>query len=189
MFHEEILNAIAQARVGCNLYPSYYGGHFIDDEGNLVINIVETYGNAYDSTVLSRVLSNANVSSQQVRFSYTNLHSVFDFIGVYRLENPDCEIIQRHVVWHYICVFNNRIVVGLYGYSEELKDAFKDYIINSPVITFQEGEPGILLVGEPIKVSDIDMDNIYHMVICEEAITILRPTVVRPWSKDIHSAR
>jgi len=155
------------------MFPSYYGGHFIDGNGNLVVNIVAGYENTrMFSTVICDILSSSSVSRQQVRFSYAKLQDVMDFLHAYWQANPYCEVCNANVS-NALCVINNHIEVGLYGYSEELKTAFRSQVLDSPIVVFVEAWPLACRIGQPVCLSTTE----YHESVVEPHSSIIE---VRP---------
>ena len=129
LIHQEMLNSFGESRSGDVLYPSYYAGTFINGEGNLTISIVEGYKN----TSLHQL---AGVSIRYVDYSYNELLEMMDFISEIVFSRLNCEI-SKNVIYTSIDVVSNRIVVGLYGYSDDLVSSFKHYILDNPMVTFE----------------------------------------------------
>ena len=143
-YHIEIYNAFPVNSNWHTMFPSYYGGHLVDDNGNLVMNIVESYGrDGVLSSVISETLNSPYVIMRLVSFSYNELKDTMVFLTDFWHTNPDCKIRNASVSFA-LCIRNNHVEVALYGYSEELKEAFRTYVLDSPMIVFVEGWPSVL---------------------------------------------
>jgi len=159
MFYMQLNNEYQEGTDGHVMWPSYYGGCFIDENGNLVVNIVLGYEDSdMFSSTLRDILSHPSVSTRVVASSHTELLDLMDFLYEWWRANPYCEINRANTTLG-LCVINNRIEVGLLGYSEELKEAFRSQVIDSPLIVFVEGWPVVtrqkwIYVGEYIPQID-----------------------------------
>ena len=166
--HIEIYSAFPVNRSGHAMFPSYYGGHFIDEYGNLVMNIVASYGRMdVSSSIINEALSSRSVSSRLVRFSYTELQDTMEFLADSWDANPDCKIHNASVSFS-LSIRNNHVRVGLYGYSEELKEAFRTYVLDSPMVVFVEGRPSALRLGQGVPEPT-------SVVICDDANLLNTP--------------
>lgn len=64
--------AFPLSRSGDIIYPSFYGGHDFDDEGNLVLLIVESESE-YASQALSAIFEDNDFATRYVEFSFADL--------------------------------------------------------------------------------------------------------------------
>jgi len=84
-------------------------------------------------------------NDQQEYFSFAELRdtltAVTDFIWADRLTGQDHELITS-ISLFYLCVINNRVIVRLLDYSNEVKEAFRAKITDSPAISFVEFKRG-----------------------------------------------
>jgi len=141
IFHMQLYNEYQQGEDWHATWPNYYGGHFIDENGNLVVNIVLGYEDSdMFSSTLRDILSDPSVSTRVVTSSHTKLLDLMDFVHEWMCVNPYSEISRAHT-WTSLSVINNHIEVGLLGYSEELKEAFRSQVIDSPFVVLVEGWP------------------------------------------------
>jgi len=80
-------------------------------------------------------------NDQQERFTFAELRDtmtlVVDFIWASRRVGQAYEI-RNAIVSHYLCVRNNRVIIVLFDYSEELKDDFRAKVTDSPAISLVE---------------------------------------------------
>jgi len=141
LLHHDIFNSLPQRRDGSFVFPDYYGGHFIGDDGNLVVNIVSTRDRSvciYDSYVLGDVIANPSVNIQYVEFTYAELNDMMVFLLEHWLSDPYSRV-SIAAPFNKLCVINNHIVVGIIDdyYSEEMKATFRRYVVDSPMIIFE----------------------------------------------------
>ncbi|MCL2400456.1 MAG: S1 family peptidase [Defluviitaleaceae bacterium] len=127
----DILNSFPQSRTGEIIYPDYFGGLYIDDNGNLV-NLVVTETN-FDNHV--RRLSE-NITIREVEFSYRELREIWEYITERIISRGD--MIFYNTGGQFLDVSGNRIVVELIDYSENGIELFRELMIDSPVIQFIE---------------------------------------------------
>jgi len=128
--------SFGQTRSGETIYPSNYAGSFINSEGNLTINIVGSDRDLSGSLSLFSRASSANV--RYVNFSYDELHHTLNYLNEYWANNPDC-VFRNSMTYQFIDTIGNRVVVGLYGYSEGLEAEFRHHVLDSPMMEFEEG--------------------------------------------------
>ena len=76
----ELWLSFPRTRSGAIMHPEYYGGSFVNDDGKLVINVVESAITASNSESLVYIASRESVATQSVQFSYRELLDMLDFI-------------------------------------------------------------------------------------------------------------
>lgn len=122
------------------LYPEYYGGSFVDNNGNFVIAVT---GNVdKNREYLINILETDNFKIETVRYSYRQMMRVMDDIDSF-LTNSN--IAENHPVLErfagaYPDVMDNRVKVLLTEINDEVISSFKKDITNSPLIVFEQGE-------------------------------------------------
>jgi len=119
-------------RLGQVMYPYYFGGMYIDEEGNLVVLQVES---PYDSEIGSRFSDDIIV--KMVEFSYNEIMMIHNqltriFTNEY-LKYPN-------LAGSWTDIINNRVVVTLFEYNDEAISNFKENVSQSPLIVFEEYE-------------------------------------------------
>ena len=128
----EFYNLLPTNHLGEILYPENFGGLFIDDGGNLVVLQV---GSTADTSLISRF--SEGIEIQNVTFSFnqimeTNRHLTDLFVN--HSDSPS----MSNVAGSWVDVINNRLVVYLHEYTEELITDFKMNVIDSPLIAFYQ---------------------------------------------------
>jgi len=119
-------------RFGEVMYPEDFGGMFIDDDGNLVVLQV---GNTNDNGLINRFSDGIEI--QKVTFSFNEIMAVHRHL-TYMFVNSSQFPSMSNVAGSWIDVVNNRLVVYLREYTEELIEEFKMTVLNSPIIAFYQ---------------------------------------------------
>jgi len=146
-------------RDGRPIHPDFMGDMYFNEYGHLVIQIVESYGMSrsmvYD--LFLRGFEADDVVIQFVEFSHNEIMRVFNFIVDY------IDIyFNRTGEWNnfgsmYVDTINNRVVVGLEVFNEEMVNLFRETVIDSPVLIFAECTIGILTFPLPSIEIEIDL--------------------------------
>ena len=130
-------------RNGETIYPDYYGGVYMDDNGNLVVLVVGSAASNVEP-VLHSIALNDGVSIRETEFSYNEIMSTIDFLRSRLLDETGTNAIARDLgitSWGFGVeegIFKVR--VGLKDYSNEQIALFKYEIIDTPMIVFHRGE-------------------------------------------------
>lgn len=119
-------------------YPSYLGGLYIDEEDNLVIEIVERNiptKKSKEYNTFKKIVEDYSVDNKikYVDYSYAELESTHDVILGYMLSDNN-----SYLTGLYIDVPNNKIVVELRTNTSEEVKKFKENVIDSPFIVYNE---------------------------------------------------
>jgi streptogrisin B len=140
----KIHNTFQKDEDGFTIFPEYYGGEYIDDNGTLVLQIIESDAWHKEGDFLRSFESNG-VSIEFVQYSTEELKNIIDYLN--RL--PWNEGAMSNVVKIGIPMGNN-VVVTLRDFSEEQIDLFKKSVLDTPIIRFEE-----LTGGEPVFLIDV----------------------------------
>ncbi len=151
---DKIRDLFSTDKDGNTLYPDFIGGLYINTENDLVVQIVKENipsRGTKDYSLYTKVFSiSDSIITEYVKYSYNELDKVRKVLDNYFEKNhTDGNI--THIADN---VFDNTIEVGLKKYSKEEISKFKKTVIDSPLITFQEGQeyietinPGDSLAG------------------------------------------
>ncbi|WP_294079748.1 hypothetical protein [Proteiniphilum sp. UBA5384] len=122
-----------------NLYPAYYGGSFIDNEGVFVITVTGNSGE--HKKQLSEVLGTDNFNIETVQYSYRQMMEVMDKIDIFLMNStvPEDHPLMSSFAGAYPEVTENRVKVLLTQVDEPTIRLFRKDIINSPLIIFEQG--------------------------------------------------
>ena len=121
-------------RLGQAIYPSDFGGMYINEDGNLVV--LQVFGpflsieNQFSENI---IVESANFSYNEILA--TNNILIYFFMNHYTLPSIG------NIASFWTDVVNNRIVVYLHNYSAEKTDALINDTINSPLIEFYQHVP------------------------------------------------
>ncbi len=123
-----------------DLYPGYYGGSFVDNNGNFVIAVTGDVDK--NRAHLINILETDNFKIETVRYSYREMMRVMDDIDNFLINNT---IAENHPVLErfagaYPDVMDNRVKVLLTEINDNVINTFKKEISNSPLIVFKQGE-------------------------------------------------
>lgn len=122
------------------IYPNYYGGMYIDSNGDLIIQVTEEASNSEslvtDNKYQTYINSVDNSNIDYVEFSYNELEDVNDVIISYFTNNG---VNINGFIGNYIDVITNRVVVELENNSMDEQNEFKEKVIDSDLITFVKG--------------------------------------------------
>jgi hypothetical protein len=123
-----------------DLYPDYYGGSFIDNNGTFVIAV--TGDREQNIQRLIAILGTDDFNVETVQYSYKQMMQVMDRIDAFLINTsiPDNHPVMAHFAGAYPDVMDNRVKVILTVVGKEITDAFKRDISNSPLIVFEQGE-------------------------------------------------
>jgi len=136
---DNIFASLPASRSGDSIFPDYFGGKYINDDGILVVQFT---GNRIQATALSDDsetfgnLADEDVIIEHVTFSYNELNSILDYLAIpftCNLPRPD-DCVKNNFAAFYDDIRNNRIVVELHDYNEYEAQRFRNYIIDSPAI-------------------------------------------------------
>jgi len=156
---DQMINMFPRNRSGDIMYPEFYGGAYIGDDGRFVVLIVESMDDtAARSEVFSSTLSN-NINYRNVEFSYSDLTGTKDIIFEIQAErnNLNC-VYARNVTSLRVGIRANRIIVGLEIYNDEKKAGYMENIFNSPMILFEQG----VRIVEMVPTSDYSFRYLEH---------------------------
>ena len=136
-----LMSFFARNRLGDRIYPDFYGGVYYNDDGNMVLLIVEeaaSQGSAQYNLVRNFVIEE-NIIVEYVEFSYTEVNAVMDTLDTMFLSDDRPEAFEN-VTSHALDTKNNTVEVRLLVYSEEEITRFRETVLNSPILTFVESD-------------------------------------------------
>ena len=123
-----------------DLYPDYYGGSFIDNNGIFVIAVTQNTDNVKE--LLKEALETDNFKIESVRYSYKEMLRVMDSIDEFLVNSsiPDDHIVLAHFAGAYPDVMENRVKVLLTEVNQNIIKSFKRDVTNSQLVIFEHGE-------------------------------------------------
>lgn len=118
-------------------YPDYYGGYYFDENGKLVILIVKDHKN-YKDDLNHRVRSRDYITIP-CDYSYNDLLDVHKRVTDFFLDEANESIINEITINSLgIDSRNNRILISLREATAEKIALFKNNVVDSPMIVFEE---------------------------------------------------
>lgn len=123
-----------------NMYPDYYGGSFINNDGILVVTVTRNTDNVKE--LLKEALETDNFKVESVKYSYKEMLKVMDSIDEFLINNtiPDNHLVLTHFAGAYPDVMENRVKVLLTDVNQEIINLFKRDVTNSQLVIFEKGE-------------------------------------------------
>lgn len=123
---------IPVTRNGNEVYPEWYGGEYVDENGHIVV-LAKTIP-SQERTAIEKNIS--DLVFKQCANSYSSLQDVMFQIRN-KAENKD-DFIYDNVAFYGIDIKSNSVQVGLFHNTEDNILAFKRRVVDSPLLTFVE---------------------------------------------------
>jgi len=141
-------------------YPSYYGGAYINRDGNLTIYVTEELEKCKHK--IATAIQKKDCTLKRCQYSYKDMLQVKKEIEKYNLENPNDHIF-KNITAYGISDMENFIFVEMEDFNNENITLFKEKICNSPMIVFRHGEKAnpetIIRAGEGVLSKDGSSSN------------------------------
>lgn len=131
-----------------DIYPDYYGGGYIDDDGSLVIWVKEGFN-------IPTTLEEHSVIIKEGLYSYNELNKIMEIINTFKGSSLPSSVSANIYMW-VLDERNNRIEVYLKNCTDADIDEFKRAVINSPAIVFKAKE-GISESWDSIEITYEDI--------------------------------
>ena len=155
------------------VYPDYYGGAYINDDNKLVMLVKEEFATTRAASNLTSQISD-EVIVDECEYSYNELQEVVEEISV-KIEQ---DVSHASTIGMYgIINKTNRVAVSLYDNSEGGISAFKEQIVNSPMIVFYHADNSdevgqIETYDEPISCTSYSQMSFPYTLNCGERILV-----------------
>ena len=121
--------------------PGYYGGAFINDSGDLEINL---FGDtAKGKREIIKIIGSENVHFNTQKYSYNELNKLMTFLNDFA-QNPANKKYAENMSFWGVMEKEGYVQMGLLDNSPEKIKEFKAHIHNSPAIKFVKSS-GIIL--------------------------------------------
>lgn len=123
-----------------DLYPTFFGGSFVDDDGVFVVAVTENVGE--HKKQLEETLGTANFKVVAVQYSYRQMMRVMDDIDnfIAKLNGDEGHPLFSVFAGAYPDVTQNRVKVVLSKVDDKTVNLFKKEVASSPLIIFEKGE-------------------------------------------------
>lgn len=118
-------------------YPSYYGGAYINDKGNLIVLVTAPIDDCRDT--IEKISQKENFIVKHCQYSYKELLEVKEKIQKIHNDNLESNIF-KNITAYGVSDSENLIFVEMEVLSKEHIQLFKEKISNFPMIAFRHGE-------------------------------------------------
>lgn len=130
--YDELMTSFSSTYSNEKIYPDYYGGSYINDNGKLVVYVTNE---GSQPTILQ---SNEDVIYEPCTYSYNELLSVMDELNEYKFNQSDTAIANGFNEFG-LYDSENSIIVKLDDLSEQSIKEFKENVSDSEAIKFEQG--------------------------------------------------
>ena len=136
-----LMSYFARNRLGERMYPDFYGGVYYNEDGNMVLLIVEeaTSTDTTQYNLVRNFTAAEDIIIEYVEFSYIEINAVMDTLDAMFFSNDRPEAFDN-VTSHALDTKNNTIEVRLLVYNEDEITRFRETVLDSPVISFVESD-------------------------------------------------
>lgn len=172
-------------------YPDFVGGVYYNDEGRLVVQLVEK-NTAKDPAKYEEVEAFLDASKEviveYVDYSENELKAMMDILNdMYLAENRPAVFETMNSMG--VDTIKNRVAVQFYPYSEEAVANFKSTVVDSPMLTYEKAGGPIVLFNETATANEANLvatgavSNTMWIVFGVVAVLLLAAIVLIFWSK------
>ena len=117
------------------IYPDYYGGAYIDDDGLLVIWVKDNF----DIPII--LSENSSIIIKKALYSYNELSKIMDTIDEFKEQSHSLQnLISSNIYMWSLDEKNNRVEVCLKDCSPSAIEEFKRVVTDSPAVVFTRKE-------------------------------------------------
>ena len=135
--YEKLMDSFEETETGELIYPNYYGGSYIDDDGGFVVCVVAANAEEkkYASKSIEETINASDFKIENVKYSYNELEEMMEFLNKYKQITRDSEIAKS---WsgYFLSDSDNAVFVELDDVSDEQISLFRKEVTASPMIRF-----------------------------------------------------
>ena len=139
--YQKMLDSFLKTRSGDIIYPEYYGGAYIDDEGDLIV--YTKYPAIAEFNLANATSGSIDFEIKAAEYSYNELNDMMDLLNDFKEKNNNSKT-ARNFNTYWLSDSTNEIVVALEDMSPNRIMQFRKQVVDSPMITFQQAEPAYL---------------------------------------------
>ncbi|MCL2566330.1 MAG: S1 family peptidase [Defluviitaleaceae bacterium] len=139
---DRLIGSFPVDRVGNFIFPADFGGAFIDSNGKLNLLVVGTGADNFSGSNSFFTINQRDDSLivGEARFSYNELREVMKTLNDLIPRKFESVLAVGNVTSLYVDVINNRVVVNLVDFSDEMIELFRNSVFDSPVLSFGQSE-------------------------------------------------
>lgn len=119
-------------------FPEYYGGAFINENDKLVVLVTNSQFNRQKN--IEDIVGSKNSIVKPCQYSYRQLNDIMNDLNELLLNNPSKNPAIENITQAKLMEADNSIVVELLECTEEKINEFKENLINSPMIKFNQAK-------------------------------------------------
>ena len=136
--HHEMISSFTYDETGDVIYPGYYGGSFINEDGILTIYVKDSTLSESDALdIFEQLFGTSNIIIEKSNFSHNELTEMMNTLNDFTRNNPDKEVTMNFKTY-WLDDRNSRIVVELTVFNDDQIELFRNTVVDSPMITFVE---------------------------------------------------
>jgi len=173
------VDSLPISRTGELMFPEYFGGAYIDGDGNAVLlmvnmpvvppvlegrDVAQRPINAH----IEQMQTSEGVAVREVEFAYSDLWAAIHALNDLSQYAPELFDEATAYGWH-LDVIGNRVVVELYDFTDETIDLFRTTVFDAPLLAFVQSD-GPIVLGCDMLYADALQDS-YHMSAGEISVT------------------
>jgi len=149
------VDSLPVSRTGELMFPDYFGGAYIDADGNAVLLMVnmpvappvlEGRDAAHRpiSAHIEQMQTSEGVAVREVEFAYSDLWATIHLLNELIPPTPEDMAAANAGGWH-LDVVANRVVVELVDFTEDAVNVFRETVLDAPLIVFKQSDGPMVL--------------------------------------------
>ena len=115
--------------------PDYYAGAYIDEKGNLVINIKGELEGA--KRKVKNIIGSQNITFKGKKFSHAELTKIMDFLNGFALK-PENKKYMKNISGWSLMEIENYVEICFVEMKKDSESDFRKYILDSEALHFKE---------------------------------------------------
>jgi len=155
---QDFYNNLSTTRDGTSEYPDYYGGMYLNDDGNLVFLIVD----GMRGEVSSSLARSSDVIIEYVEFSHNELSHIQEVIVDFWVANWDDQnnSVAQNINTVIPDIINSVVTVYLSDISEEQIETFRKTVIDHTALVFTDAPFDFAFDIESNE--NVDLSSVYY---------------------------
>ena len=135
--YQKMLDSFLKTRSGDIIYPEYYGGAYIDDEGDLIV--YTKYPAIAEFSLTNATSGSIDFEIKIAEYSYNELNDMMDLLNDFKEKNSNSKT-ARNFNSYWLSDNTNEIIVELEDMSPNRIMQFKKQVVDSPIIVFVQSQ-------------------------------------------------
>jgi len=137
------------------MFPEYFGGAYIDGDGNAVLLMVNMpvappvlegrdAAQRPISAHIEQMQTSEGVTVREVEFAYSDLWATIHLLNELIPPTPEDMAAANAGGWH-LDVASNRVVVELVDFTEDAVSVFRETVLDMPLIVFTQSDGPVMM--------------------------------------------